>query len=57
MEYEENDIVEHYNQFYADVVDELKTYGEIVQFLVCSNYELHLRGNVYVQYEKWIIFL
>lgn len=39
-----------YREFYDDVVKELKTYGELVQFKVCCNAEPHLRGNVYAQY-------
>jgi hypothetical protein len=51
LEYEESDILEHYAQFYHDVLAELKQHGRVCQFLVCSNYEPHLRGNVYVEYE------
>ena len=30
----------------------MKLYGHVCQFLVCSNYEPHLRGNVYVEYKS-----
>ncbi|RNA27610.1 U2 small nuclear ribonucleo auxiliary factor 35 kDa subunit-related 2 [Brachionus plicatilis] len=51
LEYEEKDILINFKNFYDDVVSKLKTYGKLVQFLVCSNYQPHLRGNVYVQFE------
>ena len=52
LEYEENDIAEHFKQFYDDVRAEMGKYGRLLQLLVCSNYQPHLRGNVYVQYER-----
>lgn len=53
LEYEEKDILDNFKTFYDDVVSKLKTYGKLMQFLVCSNYQRHLRGNVYVQYEEY----
>ncbi len=44
LEYEEEDILENYKNFYDDVYGEFGTFGKIKQFLVCSNYEPHLRG-------------
>ncbi|CAF1049930.1 unnamed protein product [Brachionus calyciflorus] len=52
LEYEESDIIEHYKLFYSDVLTKFKFYGKVIQFLVCSNYQVHLRGNVYVQFEN-----
>lgn len=52
LEYEENDILEHFKEFYDDVCGQMKTFGRLRQFLVCSNYEPHLRGNVYVEFDK-----
>lgn len=52
LEYEEEDILEHFKSFYDDISDEFKKYGRLKQLVVCSNYEPHLRGNVYVQYES-----
>jgi hypothetical protein len=52
LEYEESDIIEHFNTFYNDVILELRKYGHLLQFLVCSNCEPHLRGNVYIQYSR-----
>ena len=57
LEYDESDILEHYKFFYDDVCSEMKKFGRLKQFLVCSNYEPHLRGNVYVQYEKYKIYI
>lgn len=53
LEYEESDILEHFKSFYDDVLGEFKTFGKVVQFLVCSNFQPHLRGNVYVQFETY----
>ncbi|CAH0380498.1 unnamed protein product [Bemisia tabaci] len=50
LEYNEEEAYNHFLEFYDDVVKELKTYGELVQFKVCCNAEPHLRGNVYAQY-------
>lgn len=52
LEYEESDILDHYKDFYDDVCSEMKTFGALKQFIVCSNYEPHLRGNVYVEFER-----
>lgn len=54
LEYEEEDILEHFKSFYDDISDEFKKYGRLKQLVVCSNYEPHLRGNVYVQYERYL---
>ncbi|RIB19407.1 hypothetical protein C2G38_1965299, partial [Gigaspora rosea] len=42
----------HYHEFFEDVHSEFQQYGTIVQFKVCSNFQMHLRGNVYVQFSK-----
>merc|ERR1711911_408431 len=39
-----------FSEFQRDVLAELQSFGKIMQFKVCSNYQTHLRGNVYVQY-------
>ncbi|GAB6019781.1 U2 small nuclear ribonucleoprotein auxiliary factor 35 kDa subunit- protein 2 [Chamberlinius hualienensis] len=52
LEYEENECYQHFKEFYEDTLPEFKACGKIVQFKVCCNFELHLRGNVYVQYES-----
>ncbi|XP_065218398.1 U2 small nuclear ribonucleoprotein auxiliary factor 35 kDa subunit-related protein 2 isoform X1 [Planococcus citri] len=50
LEFEEKEIYQHFLEFYHDVLAEIKSFGTVVQFKVCSNEEPHLRGNVYVQY-------
>lgn len=53
LEYDEDDIKENFKVFYDEIMREFRKYGRVVQLLVCSNYQAHLRGNVYVQYEKY----
>lgn len=53
LEYDETDINENFKVFYDEIYAEFSRHGRIVQLLVCSNYQAHLRGNVYVQYEKY----
>ncbi|KAL3846914.1 hypothetical protein ACJMK2_017862 [Sinanodonta woodiana] len=50
LEYEDSEIYNNFKEFYEDVLPEFKKFGRVVQFKVSSNYEPHLRGNVYVQY-------
>nr|XP_015219250.1 PREDICTED: U2 small nuclear ribonucleoprotein auxiliary factor 35 kDa subunit-related protein 2 isoform X1 [Lepisosteus oculatus] len=52
LEYSEEEIFQQFLEFYEDVLPEFKTVGKVVQFKVSCNFEPHLRGNVYVQYEK-----
>ncbi|CAH2219632.1 U2 small nuclear ribonucleo auxiliary factor 35 kDa subunit-related 2 [Pelobates cultripes] len=51
LEYGEEEIYQHFLDFYADAVPEFKSVGKLVQFKVSCNFEPHLRGNVYVQYQ------
>lgn len=50
LEYEEGDIYDEFKLFYEDVFPEFQAVGHVIQFVVCCNYEPHLRGNVYAQY-------
>jgi hypothetical protein len=52
LEYEESDIKENFKVFYDEILVEFRKHGRVCQLLVCSNYQDHLRGNVYVQYES-----
>ncbi|ELT97781.1 hypothetical protein CAPTEDRAFT_161525 [Capitella teleta] len=52
LEYEDSDVMRHFREFYEDVTPEFRALGRLVQFKVCCNYEPHLRGNVYIQYES-----
>ncbi|XP_046465658.1 U2 small nuclear ribonucleoprotein auxiliary factor 35 kDa subunit-related protein 2 [Neodiprion pinetum] len=40
----------HFREFYNDVVPELETFGRIKTLKCCRNTEIHLRGNMYVEY-------
>ncbi|XP_061590823.1 U2 small nuclear ribonucleoprotein auxiliary factor 35 kDa subunit-related protein 1 [Cololabis saira] len=51
LEHSEEELQESFLDFYHDVLPEFKSVGRVVQFKVCCNHELHLRGNVYVQFE------
>ncbi|XP_069748555.1 U2 small nuclear ribonucleoprotein auxiliary factor 35 kDa subunit-related protein 2 [Narcine bancroftii] len=52
LEHSEEDIYQQFMEFYEDVLPEFKSIGKVIQFKVSCNYEPHLRGNVYVQYQK-----
>jgi len=53
LEFEESDVYQHFESFYADILPEFQAVGRVVQLKVCCNYEPHLRGNVYVQYARY----
>lgn len=50
LEYEITEIYTHFKDFFYDVVPEIAKYGEINQIVVCCNAEIHLRGNVYIDF-------
>ncbi|XP_049784667.1 U2 small nuclear ribonucleoprotein auxiliary factor 35 kDa subunit-related protein 2 [Schistocerca cancellata] len=50
LEYEDSETYQHFKDFYEDVLPEFETFGPVVQFKVCCNFESHLRGNVYIEY-------
>ncbi|XP_056415224.1 U2 small nuclear ribonucleoprotein auxiliary factor 35 kDa subunit-related protein 2 [Hyla sarda] len=51
LEYGDDEIYQQFLEFYEDVVPEFKNVGKVIQFKVSCNFEPHLRGNVYVQYQ------
>ncbi|CAF1145886.1 unnamed protein product [Adineta ricciae] len=51
LEFEESERYENFKDFYYDVLPEFERFGQVITFKVCSNSEIHLRGNVYIQYE------
>lgn len=51
LEYNESDLYDDFKDFFDDVIPELQRFGRILHFLVCHNYEPHLRGHVYVEYD------
>ncbi|XP_061483164.1 U2 small nuclear ribonucleoprotein auxiliary factor 35 kDa subunit-related protein 2 [Rhineura floridana] len=52
LEYSEEEIYQQFLDFYEDVLPEFKNVGKVIQFKVSCNFEPHLRGNVYVQYQS-----
>ncbi|XP_071069606.1 U2 small nuclear ribonucleoprotein auxiliary factor 35 kDa subunit-related protein 2-like isoform X2 [Dasypus novemcinctus] len=52
LEYSEEEIYQQFLEFYEDVLPEFKNVGKVIQFKVSCNFEPHLRGNVYVQYQS-----
>ncbi|KAK2853815.1 hypothetical protein Q5P01_006476 [Channa striata] len=51
LEHSEEELQESFLEFYHDVLPEFKSVGKVVQFKVSCNYETHLRGNVYIQFD------
>ncbi|KAI4499429.1 hypothetical protein M0802_005325 [Mischocyttarus mexicanus] len=50
LEFENSETRQHFREFYYDVVPELESYGRIKTLRLCCNTEIHLRGNLYVEY-------
>ncbi|KAM3625844.1 uncharacterized protein V6R79_018494 [Siganus canaliculatus] len=51
LEHSEEELQDSFLEFYHDVLPEFQSVGKVLQFKVCCNYESHLRGNVYVQFD------
>ncbi|KAM3877413.1 U2 small nuclear ribonucleoprotein auxiliary factor 35 kDa subunit-related protein 2-like [Diretmus argenteus] len=51
LEHSEEELQEYFLDFYHDVLEEFKSIGKVVQFKVSCNFEPHLRGNVYIQFD------
>ncbi|KAI8057710.1 hypothetical protein BDF22DRAFT_662074 [Syncephalis plumigaleata] len=52
LEHDDDEEEQRYQHFYLDLVAELAKYGSITQFKVCRNKVDHLRGNVYIEYNR-----
>lgn len=50
LEYEDSDMNRDFTEFFNDVLPEFESFGKLEQFKVSRNYEPHLRGNVYVEF-------
>lgn len=50
LEFESSETRRDFREFYESVVPELETFGRIKTLKVCCNTEIHLRGNLYVEY-------
>ena len=46
-QYTEEEILQHFNDFYEDLIPELLKFGELRYVLISCNLIPHLRGNVY----------
>lgn len=57
LEYEDRELYRSFCDFFDDVLPEFKSVGKVVNFKVCCNQESHLRGNVYVQYKRYVVQL
>ncbi|XP_025829283.1 U2 small nuclear ribonucleoprotein auxiliary factor 35 kDa subunit-related protein 1 isoform X3 [Agrilus planipennis] len=51
LEFDRQEIYQHYKEFFFDVLPEMEKSGRVRQFKVCCNKEPHLRGNVYIEYK------
>lgn len=50
LEFESSETWHHFYEFYEDVISELESFGRIKILKCCCNMEIHLRGNLYVEY-------
>lgn len=50
LEFENSETQDHFYEFYKDVISELKSFGKIKTLRCCRNTEIHLRGNLYIEY-------
>lgn len=52
LECDEKETYDKFYEFFEDILTELKSYGQIIELNICRNEEIHLMGNVYVQYRS-----
>ena len=52
LEIDDYDLYQRYLTFYKDVYVEVRKCGRISRFEVCANHVPHLRGNVFVEFER-----
>lgn len=50
LEFESSETRRDFRDFYREIVPELETFGRIKTLRCCCNSEIHLRGNLYVEY-------
>lgn len=50
LEFESSETWHHFREFYENVINILESFGKIKTLKCCCNTELHLRGNLYVEY-------
>ena len=52
----EEQLQEHFEDFYEDIFTELAKYGEVAELNCCDNLGEHLVGNVYVRLVFFLVF-
>lgn len=52
LEQDEREESAEFEEFFNDILSEFQKFGKVIQLKACCNAGQHLRGNVYVQYEK-----
>lgn len=51
LEFDEKELIKDFKEFFIDAVPEFEKFGCLKHFAVCSNYEPHFRGLVFVEYD------
>ena len=51
LEFEGSEMRQHFYDFYREVLPELESFGIIKTLRYCCNRQIHLRGNLYVEYQ------
>ena len=52
LEIDDTELYQRYLAFYDDVFPEVRGCGRVKRFEVCANYASHLKGNVFVEFER-----
>lgn len=52
LEFDDDELYRAFFEFFNDVLPEFEKFGTIMQFRVCYNQEIHLRGNVFIEYKE-----
>ncbi|KAL5279903.1 ZRSR2 family protein [Megaselia abdita] len=52
IEFTYHDVLNDYYQFFEDISEELEKFGEIINIRTCGNTGIHMRGNVFVEFES-----
>ena len=52
LEIDDRELYQRYLDFYEDVYPEVRACGRVLRFEVCANYASHLKGNVFVEFER-----
>ena len=52
LEIDDTELYQRYLAFYDDVYPEVRLCGRVLRFEVCANYASHLKGNVFVEFER-----